>query len=365
MTELDPAGDDLSEVLEEICAAVTGHGAMLSLHPSYGSPSIVEMGAAMRLGDQSESVLARAASFAAGAVDGQAGWSADVPAPGAGIMQIPVAYLEGHGRLIISILFETINEAVITRAEAVYRRRRPLATGYFRLWQINRLDRERLQALETAFDQIDTGLLLLSRSSEVLSTNASANMMLAADDGLRRTRNLIGTTDLADAVALQGAINHVIMANARGPAASLTAPAPMLSLRRASSPALIVMLLPAAKPAVEANDVAVIMYALDPAQDTMAMLAPVCRLYRLSPVESRLVAYLVQGRPLAEAAAAMRVKEMTARTYLRQIFLKTDTNRQTELVVLMLASMLRMRPGILQRAQPIANDIEPAPDSVL
>jgi DNA-binding CsgD family transcriptional regulator len=336
-----------------------GKSAMLSVHPSYGPASIIEMESTFGSGEQSERMLALAAAFAAKAVDGHAGWSEGVPGIGSAIMQIPVTSMEGHGRVIISIAFETVSNSIMAKAETVYGHRRPLATGYFRLWQINRLNRERLLAMETAFDQIDTGLLLLSRSGEILSTNASANVMLEADNGLRRNRSLIGTTDLSDAVALQSAINHVVLMNANGATTSRTAPAPILALRRTAAHPLIVMLLPAVRPAVETGDVAVIMYALDPEQDTAAMLAPVYGLYRLSPVESRLVAYLVQGRPLAEAAAEMRVKEQTARTYLRQIFHKTNTNRQTEMVVLMLSSMLRMRPGILQRTQPIANDIEP------
>jgi DNA-binding CsgD family transcriptional regulator len=346
-------------VLWEICAAIGGQSAMLSLHPTYGPPSLVAGVPKPGENGGAEAALALAAAFAAHAVEGQAGWVLDASAVAAGVMQIPVAIMEGHGRLVITILFEVISDETVAKAEAVYRQRWPLATGYFRLWQMDRLNRERLLALETAFDQIDTGLLLLSRSGAILSTNASADTMLTADNGLRRNRELIGTTDLADAVALQSAINHVVLLNAGEAEADSRAPAPMLALRRAASPALIVMLVPAARPAVETNDVAILMYVLDPQQDTMAMLAPVCGLYRLSPVESRLVAYLVQGRPLADAAAEMRVKEQTARTYLRQIFHKTDTNRQTELVVLMLSSMLRMRPAILQRARPIANDTGP------
>jgi DNA-binding CsgD family transcriptional regulator len=40
----------------------------------------------------------------------------------------------------------------------------------------------------------------------------------------------------------------------------------------------------------------------------------------------------------------MHVTEQTARSYLKQIFVKTETNRQAELVRLMLTSSVRTAP---------------------
>jgi DNA-binding CsgD family transcriptional regulator len=55
---------------------------------------------------------------------------------------------------------------------------------------------------------------------------------------------------------------------------------------------------------------------------------------------------LAIGKSLQEAAEAMRIKDQTARSYLKQIFLKTDTKRQAELVRLMLTSHLRIERSI-------------------
>ena len=71
------------------------------------------------------------------------------------------------------------------------------------------------------------------------------------------------------------------------------------------------------------------------------LVEPACKLYALTPVETRLACLLARGVSLAEAAEAMHVREQTARSYLKQIFLKTETKRQAELVWLMLKSSVR------------------------
>ena len=52
--------------------------------------------------------------------------------------------------------------------------------------------------------------------------------------------------------------------------------------------------------------------------------------------ESALAMALAQGSTLAEAAAALGISIHTARTHLKRVFRKTGTNRQAELVRLML-----------------------------
>ncbi len=64
------------------------------------------------------------------------------------------------------------------------------------------------------------------------------------------------------------------------------------------------------------------------------------RLYGLTPSEARLTARLVAGMNLNEAASATGISKETSRTYLKQIFAKTDTHRQTELVAAILRSPL-------------------------
>ena len=58
----------------------------------------------------------------------------------------------------------------------------------------------------------------------------------------------------------------------------------------------------------------------------------VARTYVLTPAESRLLAALVQGRPLKGIAAMLGISANTAHTHLNNIFRKTGTHKQTDLV---------------------------------
>jgi len=73
----------------------------------------------------------------------------------------------------------------------------------------------------------------------------------------------------------------------------------------------------------------------DPAAGRDINIQPLAQVFALTPVETRLVSQLVQGRNVQEAARALHLKVETVRTYLKQVFQKTSTHRQVELVQLM------------------------------
>ena len=56
------------------------------------------------------------------------------------------------------------------------------------------------------------------------------------------------------------------------------------------------------------------------------------RLYDLTPAQGRLVGLILSGHGLTGAARALRVSQNTARSHLKQVYLKTDTHSQIELV---------------------------------
>ncbi|TPG46508.1 helix-turn-helix transcriptional regulator [Sphingomonas glacialis] len=59
-------------------------------------------------------------------------------------------------------------------------------------------------------------------------------------------------------------------------------------------------------------------------------------LFDLTPAEARLVRNLVEGNALGDAAVLLGIADGTARTHLRNVFLKTGVRRQAELVRLLL-----------------------------
>ena len=295
--------------------------------------------------------LAMASGFASTATEGECRWAEGILGLGSTAMLIPINRIAGRNRLVISLFFDSVTNEMMEKAERIYRERGPITTGYFNLWQNERALRERAQAAEAAFDHSDTGFLLLDRGGDVVFANVAAQKMLDRGDGLRRIRRSVGASRIPDSVTLQVALNHVIASLGQD---TLETVSPMVALQRDIGPPLIALLL-AIPSRIGPNGATIAMYVNDPALDIAVMLGPICRLYRLSPVETTLVTHLAQGLPLAEAAKRMRVRELTARTYMKQIFLKTDTNRQTDLVILMLSSVVRMRPAFLERVLPLTN----------
>ena len=74
-------------------------------------------------------------------------------------------------------------------------------------------------------------------------------------------------------------------------------------------------------------------------------------LYSLTPGEARLASWLLQGKSVEEAAAAMGVTLNTARAYLKRIYQKTGVRRQPELMRLLLLGLPRLREDRPQTPQ--------------
>ena len=74
----------------------------------------------------------------------------------------------------------------------------------------------------------------------------------------------------------------------------------------------------------------------------MDLSAVFSEIYKLTPAEGELVQLLAQGRSLEEAAAFRSVTLNTARSQLKQIFAKTGTRRQSELLQVVLSGVAIM-----------------------
>lgn len=86
-------------------------------------------------------------------------------------------------------------------------------------------------------------------------------------------------------------------------------------------------------------------------------------LYGLSKAEAGLTRHLIAGRSLAEIAELNDVSEATARTQLKSVFRKTDTNRQAELVSLILTGLAPLR-RITTSPEPLSGSSAPLPEQV-
>lgn len=73
-----------------------------------------------------------------------------------------------------------------------------------------------------------------------------------------------------------------------------------------------------------------------PADDAGADAATLAACYGLTPAETRIAMALVEGRQLAQIATSFDVSRTTVAFHMRNIFQKTRTSRQAELVALLL-----------------------------
>lgn len=333
--------DELPLVMNEIREAMGAQSTALTIHPDDGRPpralysngdgrvdrETVEM---LLAGDQRWPDTRRGDThaWAARTIDGV---SHDM-------LLIPVERVAGHGRLIIIAVFADLDVAGHDEAEAVYLRRRPFAIGYFRLWQLERTRKRRIDALQSALNLMEIGVLLLDRESSIVFSNEAAERTLDREDGLRRRQDMLRAVNLQDGLRLRIAIDHVIEGGSGSVRERRT---PIMAINRQVGPPLVLSILPTSEQPEEPSDVAAIVYLLDPALDTSQLLQPVCKFYNLTPVETKLVCLLGGGATMAQAAAAMHVKEQTGRSTLKQVFIKTGTNRQADLVRLMLSNLVR------------------------
>lgn len=88
-----------------------------------------------------------------------------------------------------------------------------------------------------------------------------------------------------------------------------------------------------------------IMFINDPENNAAAVEDVLRQMYHLTQAEARLAAILASGNSLNDARRQLGVTQNTLRTHLKHIFLKTDTNRQSELITLILSGPAILKSG--------------------
>ena len=200
-------------------------------------------------------------------------------------------------------------------------------------------------ALAEALDRLPTGVMLLDPRGHVVLRNRTADRILELEDGLLLDDGVPRATRSPDNAVLQQLIHKAVEAGAgagggEGSVMAVTRP----SGRRAF-PLMLAALL-SARPGHTLHDAVAVLYVSDVEGETLHRRDPLRKLYGLTQAEVELVELLCDGWSLEEAAAQRSVTMNTARSQLKQIFFKTGTSRQSELVRLVLAGIARIRePG--------------------
>lgn len=269
----------------------------------------------------------------------QANWDAlDLGGRQRLLLAMPLA-ARGADRIVLTALFDLDPGDARDQAEEAVAALQPVLAAYFRLWLAHRGQQGRMQGMVSALDGTDIATYLLDRAGNLLFANACGERLIADADGLRRAGAALAATDVADTVKLRVAVDHAV-----SPAGTTAAGATIVPLRRGGDRRALVAVVMALDGRHDGpDDPAAVVQVFNPEIDVGRLLLPICQLYGLSPAETRLVGMLAEGLSVNEAAERMRVKVPTLRTYLKQIFAKTQTSRQSDLIRLMMGSMIRVR----------------------
>lgn len=242
----------------------------------------------------------------------------------------------------LTAVWRELGAAGLLRCRDALARVAPFVTAFFRMWDLRADAMKRVRGLAGALDHTDVATVIVDQRGHVLFANTVARDLLAAGDGVRLNGDMLAATRLNETMRLQTALAHVCADRETGSEAN---PAPVIALHRTRGRPLLAAVVASEDAHHDMGEGGAVIYLFDPEQDLRPLIEPACKLYRLSPVEARLACMIADGMCLSEAAKVLRVREQTARSYLKQIFLKTDTNRQAELVWLLLKSSVRTSPG--------------------
>jgi DNA-binding CsgD family transcriptional regulator len=193
-------------------------------------------------------------------------------------------------------------------------------------------------ALNFGLELVRHGAMLVAHEGHPHIANRSALAILQKKDGL----SLSATGLVADRAADTQLLRRLLKDAITSPELGEPKDSPMTLPRKGSHNALIVRIVPG--PGLECwpgtENRAALMTLYD--QDTSLQVdaSVLCKLYGLTRGEAALAIHLLQGKSVEEAAAELFISLHTARTHLKRIFMKTDTHRQTELVVRIFSALL-------------------------
>jgi DNA-binding NarL/FixJ family response regulator len=244
---------------------------------------------------------------------------------------------DGGKRMSITALFEANEPVDRTAVELQALRMQPVLVGYFKLWLLQRSTSRRLAAVSAALCQADFGVVILDADTRIIFENSTASRILEEGRALRRCRGSLCAAKASESVRLRIAIDEAVSARGAG------RPASVLYAQRPGAGAPLIAVVTSVRQGKEEGSAPVaLVHIFDPAAANAAI-RPICDWYELTPMEVRLVTLLTQGSSVPAMAAQVGIKEDTVRTYLKNIFRKTKTKSQADLVRFMLSNSVRLR----------------------
>jgi DNA-binding CsgD family transcriptional regulator len=193
-------------------------------------------------------------------------------------------------------------------------------------------------ALKYGLELLRRGAMLVQSDAKPCLLNAAAMDILEKKDGLSLSRSGLEADSANDTKALISLLRTAISFPQLGEPKD----SPISVPRKSGTAALIIRVMPGPELVGWPRDDArtALMTISDPALGPETNERDLVRLYGLTRGEAAIAALVIQGKTIEEAADALFISAHTARTHLKRIFSKTETHRQSELVVRLLSTLL-------------------------
>lgn len=197
----------------------------------------------------------------------------------------------------------------------------------------------RSAASESALDALNYGVLLLTFEANVIYANRIALRILEENDGISLDRKgILAASKPSDTSVLQ-----TIIASCRkrggGGAMALSRPSALRPLEIIAAPLSGMMV------GSLLSKSSVLLFLRDPEARPRPIPEVLSSLYRLTAAEGRLAADLLGFQTLEEIAERRQLSRETLRTQLKELFRKTGTSRQAELIGFLTAGLATLLNG--------------------
>jgi DNA-binding CsgD family transcriptional regulator len=211
----------------------------------------------------------------------------------------------------------------------------------------NRLDKLEQAVIRSSnvLDMIEFGLVLYGPKANPIFVNAAARRIIDDQDGIALSAEGLEFIDPKAELVFQNMIDALYQ-----PKRPLSAKSGgiILAQRTSSGKPYSAMVVPLPKQKNTGMEgAAAAIFLFDPLVRKTSPIELFVSSYRLTRSEAELAHSLVLGSSLDEAAAKRGISRNTAKSHLHAIFTKTSTNRQSELVSLLLRSVagINLRAG--------------------
>ncbi|VVM67518.1 hypothetical protein PS662_01628 [Pseudomonas fluorescens] len=207
---------------------------------------------------------------------------------------------------------------------------------------------DRSESLGSLYSQtinrLAVATIVLDENGTVVQLNPVAREILDSQDGLKVVGGRLEATYPSDNRELSRLVRNAFQRSRQGAehgvqiaeATSISRPSGQVSL------GVVVELIPSQELLEGNGKPTVVVYVRDAVGKSLVSSVLTSQLYNLTPAETGLALELANGLSLEEASQILNIRRNTARAHLRSIFSKTGVRRQTELVRIMLNSVVAL-----------------------